>query len=180
MLNFTYINFENLKNELGEKSAVQLLDNFYYSYESFSEKLNDNDEVKKYVHKLKGAAGNLKIDRIFNLCKEIESASDYSNLLIDLKGLLKNVLEEIKKNKQFFLINDSTLSYDGLKSAIDNLLVDIEEFNYIEDDDIEIIINSLIEHVKIENSLIAEFKTVFSQGDYDKLKQTVSKIKELI
>lgn len=181
MLNFTQIGFEALKEELGEKLTFQLLNNFLLTYENFNSSLNfDNKNLYAYIHKLKGAAGNLKINNIFKYCLEIENNPKDINELENLKSLLDEVLKEISKNKIYFDVNNNFLSKDDLKNAISELLVDIEDFNYIDDEKIDVIINSLKEHTSAQNSELEEFKLIFAQGDYSKLNDITKKFQKLI
>lgn len=181
MLNFTLIDFDTLQNELGKKLAFQLLNNFYLTYQNFNNFLSiDNNDLYAYVHKLKGASGNLKIKKIFEYCLEIESTPKNEIQLEKLVSILNEVLQEISTNKEYFDVNNESISKDQLKKSIEELLVDIDEYNYIDEEKIEIILNSLKSHTDISDEEIEEFKLIFAQGDYSKLREITLKFQELI
>lgn len=94
------IDLLSLMETFNDKETIkELLDLFKDSYADYEECFEkyDDDMTKKYIHKLKGAAGNLKFKEIQSLCKEYENSIDSKDLVIDkIKDTLKKLIEEIE------------------------------------------------------------------------------------
>jgi len=92
---------KRLNETLGDEDMVidllKLFANKYTNYENELKMIEDNDDaLEKYVHKLKGASGNLKINNIFELCQSyLNDKEDKEYLINKIKDNLAKTIEEI-------------------------------------------------------------------------------------
>ncbi len=92
---------KKLNETLGDEDMVidllKLFANKYTNYENELKMIEDNDDaLEKYVHKLKGASGNLKISNIFELCQSyLNDKEDKEYLINKIKDSLAKTIEEI-------------------------------------------------------------------------------------
>ncbi len=62
---------------------------------------NDHQGIERAAHFIKGSSGNLRIDLVYNLAKEIETAAKANQDIKVIEGIvlkMKLALEELKKS----------------------------------------------------------------------------------
>ncbi len=104
--NFEY-SIEEAANALGLKLSVfkTILKTFIISIDKDLELLrikieeNNKEEIRQVAHKIKGASGNLKINNIYEITKEIELSAK-ENLNLDYKSKLENLKKFVKQIKE--------------------------------------------------------------------------------
>lgn len=96
-----YPEFKKVFSDFSNSDALDLLEMFYGQYKDLDKKiLNQNkDELKKIIHKLKGASSNLGFKNIIALCKNIES-ENFENCEDKLELLIKKVNDLLIKIKE--------------------------------------------------------------------------------
>lgn len=134
-LNINSIDFTSyIKNYMVEDLQALYLqyDMFKNKFKEFSNKVDNmkpnSKEFKLYIHTLKGVSGNLKIDAIYKLCKDIEAGLDFDkklqNLKVELENLLKQIEDKItpkiKQNKKELDKNEVLEDVSKFKEAFEN------------------------------------------------------------
>ncbi len=101
---YKYINIKYLQEIFSEEEFIKtILHSFYEIYSGFDKDWSgidiDSDEARMKIHSLKGASGNLGINKIYELSVMFEEESDKGNRLIIVKNLIGKltlVNEEIR------------------------------------------------------------------------------------
>lgn len=91
----------------------------------------DADERKAFIHKIKGVSGNLQMDGVFALAKNIYDNDRY-DLIPSLNDAIKNICDEIE-TKIIPLMDKpkSTNTKDRLKSEIETAINALNEYEFI-------------------------------------------------
>jgi len=153
------IEIKKLQDELQieEQSIYKMYHRFKEQFSNTFENVDDNSiEFKELIHKIKGASGNLKITKLFELAKKI-NLGDYTNEdVIQIKSTLDNICETIN-NKISPLIEErkSFISKEDLNQIINEMIDDIESSNFITQEKEDQLLNALryYEKDKIANSI---------------------------
>lgn len=176
------VDLENLIKSSGleEMEILSMLKNYRESYINFKDevsKFNINSiEFKNYVHKLRGVSGNLQIKEIFQLTSKIEESSnpiENRQTLYTLTKRLYEILESIDKNIE--IESGLNLNQDEVVKEIESLIVDIDEFNFIHKDRIEVLAKSLKD--RVDENLIIKLTDEFNKNNSDKVYKILKEIK---
>lgn len=179
---YTYINIQDLKDEIGfeESEIFNMLNVFYHEYNSSKNIFKDinvkSKDFKALVHKIKGTSANLKLQLINKLCLEIEKQNEIDvleRLLSELTSAINNTCLEIKK-EVLPHIEVKELNIDDLKKHIEELILDLNEYNFIDETRFTILTSSLKN--KVNQSFIDEIEKLIDESNNDKL---VEKLKAL-
>lgn len=112
-----------------------------------------SQEYIDYIHKLKGVSGNLQIDAVYKLSKEllIEPKVDVTEELIEkTKDVCDAISTKLSPISESLTQSTSTRSTEELKSMIEELLEDIQEYRYIKETRVVALLNSLKTEVEEE------------------------------
>ncbi len=159
---------------LDQQSLYLLYKNFYNGYIGEVEKIESltSDEFKKFVHKLKGASGNLQINDLHNLCVEIENSNYTDDSQVELKRGLNRVCQNIE-NEIIPLIEELDSSSETPLAEtlhiLNNTIDKLENMEYIAGNEIDNLTTSLKGRVADEQ--IETIESLFSKGDDDSLQE---------
>ncbi len=164
-------------------TVFSMLNNYKNTYSHFDEDIQklhrESDEFKKYIHKLKGVSGNLEVNNVFDLTKQIEQTIELekANILIEkLEKELKIVVVSIEENITPLVQNNiNILSKIEIVRHIDTIIFDIVNYNFIKPSRIEEICNHFKN--KIDNSIIKLINEKFQSNQYEELKDILEDIK---
>jgi len=173
------IDINKLLEELGETSTYSLLNKFLITYKDYKNHLRiDNEDLDKYIHKLKGSSGNLKINSVHELCIDFPKNENKSEVLDNLIKKIEDSFLEIKTILKDEKTNNEKLDPNKIGNALDELIFDLNEFNYIEDSRVKVILNSL--DGIISNKIIDNLEKEFANGNYEKSTILCQTIRSLI
>jgi len=161
-----------------------ILKNFYNKYENYNEQLeeikNDITQRKRYFHNLKGLSANLHMQNVSKYAAKLEQEdklhSNNKNLK-SLHGELDIILEEIKEKiiSKDHNLQKQPLSKEELIQNIKQVLFAIEDFNLIEDEKVDLIVDNLELHFQKEFS---DLKKIYYENEYDILSDKLHSILE--
>ncbi len=91
--NYSNLNYDEMASAIGLKAKhmPMLIGSFLEEAESIMDNLNiaiekkDFTQIKSHAHSIKGSAGNLKFDAIYEMAKEIELSAGEKNNTFDYK-----------------------------------------------------------------------------------------------
>ena len=171
--------YKNMGSDTPE-ALYSMYDGFKNKFKDFEIKIDtlekNSKEFKEYIHSLKGVSGNLCIDKVHELCKEIEKTQNPSSKVIELKNEINYVVEQITNNiTPKIKIKQSILDDEELKNEIANMIDKCENSAYISRKSFNqfiVDINSLIEDEKKNN-----LNKLFDTKDFEKLANELNSIK---
>jgi CheY-like chemotaxis protein len=177
------IKLDDIVSQFGDDrhSVYSMYTKFANEYKNIDKTLkdikNNSQEYEKYIHKLKGVSGNLKIEEVYNLSRKIYD--DGKNELIDeLIESTKNISQEIEKNISPLLenINEKTIeiSKDELKEKITTLSQDLENYEYIKQSRVDEILTLLKNKIKDDKLTTLEY--YFKEEDNEMLVESFEEI----
>jgi PAS domain S-box-containing protein len=183
-LNLNGIDLYEKRIELEIDDMQQLYKIYYTFYQNHIDDIflldtvkTDSDEFKKYIHKLKGVTGNLKIYRVYDSCIKIEQEQPTQKNIQILKTHLENVLNEIN-NKIIPLIKlPKSIITDkkSIISFIDSILIKITNMEYISIDEMEELFSALKTFVSLDE--IQNIRQLYNKHDTKKFVEDLSKIR---
>ena len=179
------INISKLQNELelDDDGVYVFYDKFkkYYKTEllDFIQNKNSIEYIKTFIHKLKGASGNLKIDSLYNLCLDIEKNNFDNKLLEILESQLQHILYEIdNKISPLIIKQENELITEDIFVFIDKIIEKLDNYELIEEDVIEQFIYSLKKN-HISEEKIDDIFTLFSSNETERLVHILQDIKKV-
>lgn len=187
-VNIYGINFKELMQNLSFDSnqALSLVIKYYKNYNNIETILDDIDlsseDFNRYLHKLKGVSGNIQAMKIYDICNSIENTKIIlikEQLLAKLKVEMRMILQSIKTN----IINKpkiDNLRYNDkeILKIINEIIKDLKEDNFIRSSRIEQLVEVL--NSLVDEDIIKNIETYFSNYDYSELIDSLSKIKKEI
>jgi PAS domain S-box-containing protein len=172
------VDIEELLEDFEEMEDVfSILLMFKKSYENIELlEIEDRDELKKFVHKLKGASGNIYIKKVYELAKSVEeeefSKSSLEKLESELKKVCKDIGEKALKQKES---KEVVLEYEKVESLIDDMLLKLEKSHLIKRDEYESLLDVLSSFIdKSEADLLRD---MFENFGYDEVIKSLVLIK---
>lgn len=182
------IDIKKIKAFLGIEEDVifKTLMNFsktYFNIEKDIKALEESPiELISYIRKLRSASGSLQIDIIYNLCSFIEENSMADNIedkINELISKMQEMTKSINVNISPFIAKNKLIEEDKeLLILINSIIYDIENFNFINEDRISNIYNSLESRVEVQ--LLDKMLENFENNDYESLENSLEKIKKEI
>ena len=173
------IDIDKLIHVLGEDVAYTMLNKFVVTHENYENSLKlTGEDLDKYIHKLKGSSGNLKMISLYELCVsyyENENKSEIVNKINKEIKITFDKINEILKNQKS---NNETVDSSELNILLDKFIIDLDEYNYIEDSKFKVIANSL--RGVVSDKMIGNLEKNFIKGDYDSLKTITETIRSLV
>ena len=175
IVNNKHLNIKVLKDEIGfeDEEVHNMMHLFYNEYNDFDGKFKDikvgTPKFKALIHKLKGTSANLRIDTLNKICVKIESQED-SDKVTDLYNNLKSILSEVCSEIEADIlpyIEINILDSNELKEFIDTLIVDLNEYNFIEELRFKELIKSL--ENRLDSNQINELIELIDSLDNEKL-----------
>lgn len=155
---------------------MQELCKFYLNFtKNYSQELilYENNKMSQeyreaFVHKLKGASGNLKMNHLFALCVAAENNDCESSFLDTLIVTLKSTISTIEKTMLPF-VNTSlkTLSQEELYLSLDKMISKLDAYEFVEDEEMEQIFQNL-QNI-LSKSQVNTFRELFSQNKIEEL-----------
>ena len=160
------------------QDAFLLYKEFVKNYQNIGADLknleSESKEFDQYIHKLKGVSGNLQINNLFYLTKQIHDQYNYK-----LKDeLIKNTEDICEKIKRILipLIESKHIELKELKALIMSTIKDLETYEYIKTSIVVKLINGL-EDI-IDQDQIDILQKGFDESDNDLLIKNLSSILE--
>ena len=186
LLNGIDINKINAFLGIEEEVIFMMLLNFSKTYSVIKSDIKgldiNSNELSSYIHKLKGASGNLQIEEIYNLSSYIEknfSSEDKLAKIDELIFKMQKIVVSINMNISPLIVKNKIIFEDDkLYKLMDHLVYDIENYNFIKKDRVFDIYYSL--ENRIEISLLNDMIDNFDRFDYENLKDNLEKIKSAI
>lgn len=141
------IDYKNALRRLNNNHALfeKVLKNFYDEYKNFEETLNiflnnqaSFEEIKIYIHTLKGISGSIDALNLYNICKKVEDS------LHDSRAL-KQMSTAFKLEMSYVL--------DGIKESFKEFTQDIQDFHQEDDSKPEL---SVEDFLKLKENLKSE------------------------
>lgn len=176
------VNYNKLMESLSYDTEYvnMLLKKFYHSYIGTNQLLKNTNispnELAESVHKLKGVSGNLKIEKLFNLCSEFKALDEKSKLqaLNEIEVEIEQVTCSIKEKILDKEVIGEVKKFDRVK--FDKLISDLKQNNYIQNDRVESITLSLKN--KVSSVIIEKINDCFSKYQYSDLVEILEEIKK--
>ncbi|MEN8718058.1 MAG: Hpt domain-containing protein [Sulfurovum sp.] len=173
------IDIDKLIHELSEDVAYTMLNKFIVTHKEYEDFLNlAGEDLDRYIHKLKGSSGNLKMISLYELCVSYYENQNKNEIVSKIKKempLTFDKINEILKNQKS---NNKTVDIIELNSLLDKLILDLDEYTYIEDSRFKLITNSL--KGTVSDKMIENLEKNFIKGDYDSLKNITETIRNLV
>ena len=171
--------FLGIKEEIIFKMLISF-SNTYHDIENDIKNLDKNSiEFISYIRKLRSASGSLQIDVVYDLCSFIEKNSKANNIkdkIIELILKMEKITKSIKTNITPLIIKNKIIEEnEELLKSINSIIYDSENYNFINDERISNIYNSL--ENRIEISLLDKMVDNFKNNDYESLDNILEKIK---
>lgn len=171
------------KHLFGDEDFMQKsLSAFYYDLENIEDGLkkaiakNDIEDLKTILHKLKGAAGNLKAIKLQKLAQEYEinlKNENYSSM-DDLQkelSLVKNSTSKFLSKLQNLPKKDYKLEPKGLEEIIKIISQNLKKQRLLDDDMFQTLLQK-----GIDISLHEKLSQQINAFDYAKAKETLKQI----
>ncbi len=182
------IDIKKIRAFLGieEEVIFKMLLNFSKTYSDIKNDIKEStlsyDEFSSYMRKLKGVSANLQINTIHSLSSYLEAnfmASDKNDKINELIFKTQKIVEMIQTSIAPLIVENKIIEDNKeLLKLINSIIYDIDNFNFIKEDRVHDIYNSLINRVEI--SLLKEMFKNFENNDYDDLENTLKKIKRVL
>lgn len=184
------IDLEKLLDSLSfnETQAYSLLKKYYLNYKNIDEtfaQLNINKaEFKSFIHKLKGVSANIRANKIYSLCIDIENSKNSkitAHLIEDIKIELNNIFDSIKTNilsiKSDSISNTKNIkNIKNIKKTINDFIKDLENSSFIKNEKIEELITLL--KGTINEEILNSLEIAFNNYEYDETIKILKTIKD--
>ncbi|MEA2029886.1 MAG: hypothetical protein U9N49_13065, partial [Campylobacterota bacterium] len=172
------------KLNIDTKELYNLYKNFYNDYRAAALISNpqglNQEELRVFVHKLKGVSGNLEMAAIYELCSKIVQKGATSMDLERLKSKLIHTLQEIKsKIVPYLLEHRSTQEPKTLEETtqlLSEVVSKLENAQYLSRESIVELYESLEE--RIDKSSQRAILKLFDALEDEKLERLLKKIKK--
>ncbi|MFW6308052.1 MAG: response regulator [Campylobacterales bacterium] len=159
--------------------AYSILLKFKNSFkDSFILDINSADELRKFVHKLKGTSGNIRINSLYELAKKAEESSFSQESLEALEGELKRVCKELEDKlptQQKDSSKKDIITYEKTLSLIDEIVSKLADSRLVKQDRYEALLSALSFYLK-ENEVLS-LREMFESFGYDELKDKLVTIR---
>ncbi|MFW5990163.1 MAG: response regulator, partial [Campylobacterales bacterium] len=159
--------------------AYSILLKFKNSFkDSFILDINSADELRKFVHKLKGTSGNIRINSLYELAKKAEESSFSQESLEALEGELKRVCKELEDKlptQQKDSSKKDIITYKKTLSLIDEIVSKLADSRLVKQDRYEALLSALSFYLK-ENEVLS-LREMFESFGYDELKDKLVTIR---
>ncbi|MDH4943780.1 PAS domain-containing protein [Sulfurimonas sp. C5] len=182
------INLTKMEQNLAidKESIYRLYQNFYTTFSEgvlLIDKLYTNDLQAFYafIHKLKGASGNLQIDSIYKQCIEIEEMGTSIEGIKQFQQSLETILEEIATKILPLLTSSETLhlTKEGVIDKINTVVRKLANMQYIDQKEITTLLAALKAYIDEER--IFELSKLFGSFDDEAIEPILKSIaKELM
>jgi len=185
-INIDGIDLNALRDKLNDSDPLNIYtmyDSFKYRFKDFSNKIDtlqtNSKEFKEYIHSLKGVSGNLYINNIYELCKEIEQQDDPYEKLEQLKSKMDKLLIDInEKISPKIKLDQKTLNKDEINEELDKMINAFDEYLLVTTKSFNQFIVSLSQFVSEDK--IDILNNYFNTNDSDQLLEELKQIKEQI
>jgi PAS domain S-box-containing protein len=169
----------------GEHSTlVAMYERFVREYSDIEKIQNlsrDSDEFVKYIHKLKGVSGNLKIDEVFKLASKInnEAKVELTDQLIETtRKVCQNIQTQIlpalnNTSEEFGEIED-----DELKDMIYGIITDMKNYIFIKSSRVSNLLGAL--KARLDQEQIRSLQKGFDDIDNERVIKELNKVLEVI
>lgn len=178
------MDIEKLSNklELDKSSLVIFYETFLRSYENGLSILDENtnsDELKTYLHKLKGSCGELELTLLFKRIKKLDTNKKIDkNDILEIKEILQKTIYQIN---DFIVSNNKNidenepLSLPELNELLQKEKRKIEQNRFLNSEDIVLLCENLIYNgVSVE--LVTKFKMYAFDMNFEKALEVLEKI----
>lgn len=167
------------ENSFDEQEAFTLYKVFVQNFADVAIKLqtlkSNSKEFKELIHKLKGTTGNLKITKVHQLCKDIEKNDKKDELLKNLISSLNFTFEKINRDIiPKIETKDQFLDGKALFEFLEKLIEDLEDFRFIDDNQIKTFFSSISKYTTKEE--IENLNKYFDNDDNDKIVEMIKTI----
>lgn len=167
---------------------IEDIQNIYTIFDAFKQRFDDfeqriskmelkSDEFKNYIHSLKGVSGNLRINGVFELCKEIEKSDKQEEVYERLKAELSSVLNEINdKMSSRIVVKDDSVNKVEIAKELDDMAISFKESFFVS----RVKFNEFISRLSkfINNEQEKTLKQHFDVKDFAALYTALQKVKE--
>lgn len=186
---FYGVDLEELKHRIGDKPKIvqKILLSFCEEYtdaqEIFDMSKIETDEFDKAMHSLKGVSGNISLNEIYKLSKEIYETQDLQlkkELTPKLVALLKETVENLKiqLNVTQSKVSEKEYNKEEILKYLQEIQDDIKHFRVLNGNKIVLIEEMLSRHVEIKT--IKEFSSYLQGYKYKEADKTLNDIYKLL
>jgi PAS domain S-box-containing protein len=182
-LNINGIDIIGLQNDLScdTHTIYGYYKNFYKNYiNEIRESLKydkTSQEMKNFIHKLKGTSGNLKISTIYQLCvkyeEDISSETIFRKLFLELEYILKEIETKIIPLTNLKIQN---FTIQDIQDFISSVVEKLESYELVTYDDIDKIILGLEDKISRDN--LEKIQKYYLDNETDLLCKLLKDIKE--
>ncbi len=167
------------------KLASKLLLNFVKEYENCEEELHESaigtDKYNAFIHTLKGVSGNLLINDVYDLAKNINESSDFKKKTILTKPLYNKLIATINNIKKSIQIqnNSDTISQLTRNEILDTLnlfTIKLDKNFIVSFEDTQDMLGQLWN--VLDEAEIQELEESLDKLEYEKAKEHLSVIKQ--
>eukprot|EP01022_Parablepharisma_sp_SALTPOND_P030789 TRINITY_DN7749_c0_g1_i1.p3 TRINITY_DN7749_c0_g1~~TRINITY_DN7749_c0_g1_i1.p3 ORF type:complete len:292 (+),score=44.88 TRINITY_DN7749_c0_g1_i1:42-878(+) len=165
---------DDFDDDLEDVFSILLM--FKKNYEKVDlQNIEDRDELKKFVHKLKGASGNIYIKRVHELAKKAEEDGLSKEALEKLESELKRVCKDIGEKALKQQSKGEVLELEKVESFMDDMLLKLEKSQLIKKEEYIALLDTLSSF--IDESEVDLLRDMFENFGYDELLKSLVSIK---
>ncbi|MAC84306.1 MAG: hypothetical protein CL624_09245 [Arcobacter sp.] len=169
--------------ELDENEISSMLNKFANTYDNFRKNIQsleiDSKEFDFLLHKLKGVTASLRINEVYKVIVGIAETNDKSLKKQKILELILKLEETISLIRDSIYTNEvQKLSNKEVLKSLDDLLLDIENYAFIKQDRITLLIKSLEDIVSKE--ILDDLLSNFTKNNLEKLKENIIYLKGCI
>lgn len=169
--------------ELEENEISSMLNKFANTYDNFRKNIQsleiDSKEFDFLLHKLKGVTASLRINEVYKVIVGIAETNDKSLKKQKILELILKLEETISLIRDSIYTNEvQKLSNKEVLKSLDDLLLDIENYAFIKQDRITLLIKSLEDIVSKE--ILDDLLSNFTENNSEKLKENIIYLKGCI
>lgn len=167
------------KLNLSPSKLYRLYARFYDAHHKDIEQINtlSETELKAFVHKLKGASGNLQINNLYQHCVDYEEKNQSPQQLFKIKAELKQVCQQIH-DRILPLLNqqhqESELNQAEIHQQLTQIIDKLDNMVYVTDDEIEQLLNGLSKLV--DKQRLQQLSELYAEFDFEKLQNQLQQI----
>jgi len=175
------IDIQLLQNELelDLRSTYKYYEAFKNTYSKELINLQNNrnslEFVSTFVHKLKGSAGNLKINSLYTLCCDVEENNFEEQLVSTLFVELKHIVKQIDLKISPLFYNKKKEQKDFIV-LLNDILSKLDSFEFIDDELFEDFLNILTDKVTEQEHM--KITELFSLNENEELINILQDLKE--
>jgi len=155
--------------------------NFFYSFVDEMHKTlthkRTSDEMKNFIHKLKGTSGNLKMNSVHALCIKLEENLNddalFKKLFLELEYVFKEIEEKIIPLTK---LKVQTITAQELQESIDSAVLKLKSYELVTNDEIDKIILGLED--KISKESLKSVQKYYINNETEMLCKLLKNIKE--